>query len=597
MIEYGNIEGMKAYLTETVVVGSGAAGYNAACLLRKGFVDDLVVITDGKKEGSSRNTGASRQSYYRLSSDGDSVLEMAKDLFDGGALDGDVALAQASLSTQSFIRLTELGIPFPTSRYGESIGYSTGFDDRNRTTTIGPNTGKYMTDYLEYEANREGVDVLENHHLVRICQKHGIVKAIIVIDRETAERKMILTRNLVLATGGSCGIFSETAAPSGQYGTLGLAMEAGVKCSNLTECQFGIVAIEPRMKMDGILMTALPRFLSIDESGVEHEFLIEAGLSREEIEKLLILKGNEWAFDVRKIESSSKLDMLVLSEIQKGRKVYLDYMHSLKDGAETPASIIRNENYLLSSYLSDRGSDISRKYIEVTVGAEHFNGGVSVDSWWQSNVEGLFAIGEASSATGIYSPTGSSFNMGQVSARRASSWILEHGIGEWYVDSMNLEDDVHLVDSIAEHALEGNVDALSVLDEVRNIMSSSMGIKRNMDSLKKALLKVDSYLSSFASIKVDRTSRIWMLFELRNVLLSAKAMLESAMDYMENGGKSRASAMYDGRDVEDGIPLIQEAVMKDGSFEFSRRAPRPIPTSDDTFDAIWSSFRRNKNVY
>ena len=597
MIEYGNIDGMKAYLTETVVVGSGASGYNAACLLRKGFVDDLVVITDGKREGSSRNTGASRQSYYRLSSDGDSVLEMARDLFDGGALDGDVALAEASLSTQSFMRLSELGIPFPASRYGESIGYSTGFDERNRTTTIGPNTGKYMTDYLEYEANREGVDVLENHHLVKICQKHGIVKAIIVIDRETAERKMILTRNLVLATGGSAGIFSQTATPSGQYGTLGMAIEAGVKCSNLTECQFGIVAIDPRVKMDGILMTSLPRFISVDESGEEHEFLVDAGMTWEEIEKLLILKGNEWAFDVRKIEGSSKLDMLVISEIQKGRKVYLDYMHSLKDGAEAPASIIGRENYLLASYLSDRGSDISRKYIEVTVGAEHFNGGIAVDSWWQSNVEGLFAIGEASSATGIYSPTGSSFNMGQVSARRASSWILEHGIGEWYVDAMNLEEDVKLVDTIAENAMEGSIDALSVLEKVRNLMSSSMEIVRNMEGVKEALVKVEYYLSTFDSIKVDRPSLIWMLFELRNVLLSSKAVLESAIDYMENGGRSRASAFYEGRDIESEAALIQEVVMKDGELEFSRRSPRPIPTSDDPFDKTWSSFRRNKNVY
>ena len=597
MIEYGNIDGMKAYLAETVVVGSGASGYNAACLLRKGFVDDLLVITDGRREGSSRNTGASRQSYYRLSSDGDSVLEMARDLFDGGALDGDVALAEASLSTQSFMRLSELGIPFPTSRYGESIGYSTGFDSRNRTTTIGPNTGKYMTDYLEYEANREGVDVLENHHLVRICQKHGIIKAIIVLDRETAERKIILTRNLVLATGGSCGIFSETATPSGLYGTLGLSIEAGVRCSNLTECQFGLTAIDPRMKMDGILMTSLPRFISIDGSGVEHEFLVEAGLGREDIEKLLILKGNEWAFDVRKTEGSSKLDILVLDEIRKGRKVYLDYMHSLKTGAETPASIIRRENYLLASYLSDRGADISRNYIEVTVGAEHFNGGIAVDSWWQSNVEGLFAIGEASSATGIYSPTGSSFNMGQVSARRASSWILEHGIGDWYVDPMNLEEDVKLVDSIADNAMEGSIDALSVLDEVRTLMSSSMGIVRNMEGLKVALVKVDGYLSNFDSIKVDRTSLIWMLFELRNVLLTAKAMLESAMDYMENGGKNRASALYEGRDVETEIPAIQEVILKDGALEISRRAPRPILTSDDPFDEIWKSYRRNKNVY
>ena len=95
----------------------------------------------------------------------------------------------------------------------------------------------------------------------------------------------------------------------------------------------------------------------------------------------------------------------------------------------------------------------------------------------------------------------------------------------------------------------------------------------------------------------SRTSLIWMLFELRNVLLSSKAVLASTIDYMENGGKSRASALYEGRDVETETPAIQEVILKDGTLEFSRRAPRPIPTNDDPFDEIWKSYRRNKNVY
>ena len=50
---YGNIEGITAYQVETVVLGTGAAGYNAACLLRKGGAKDLVIVTESRKAGTS----------------------------------------------------------------------------------------------------------------------------------------------------------------------------------------------------------------------------------------------------------------------------------------------------------------------------------------------------------------------------------------------------------------------------------------------------------------------------------------------------------------------------------------------------------------
>ena len=70
---------------------------------------------------------------------------MADTLFAGRCVDGDIALCEAALSTQYFLKLVELGVPFPRNRYGEYIGYKTDHDSHRRATSVGPYTTKQKT--------------------------------------------------------------------------------------------------------------------------------------------------------------------------------------------------------------------------------------------------------------------------------------------------------------------------------------------------------------------------------------------------------------------------------------------------------------------
>ena len=100
----------------TVIVGTGAAGYNAADRLWELGQQDILIVTENRMAGTSRNTGSDKQTYYKLTLSGeipDSVMEMAENLFTGQCVDGDLALCEAALSVQSFMRLVELGVPFP----------------------------------------------------------------------------------------------------------------------------------------------------------------------------------------------------------------------------------------------------------------------------------------------------------------------------------------------------------------------------------------------------------------------------------------------------------------------------------------------------
>ena len=55
----------------TLIVGTGAAGYNAACKLKKLGQDDILLISENRVGGTSRNTGSDKQTYYKLTLSGD----------------------------------------------------------------------------------------------------------------------------------------------------------------------------------------------------------------------------------------------------------------------------------------------------------------------------------------------------------------------------------------------------------------------------------------------------------------------------------------------------------------------------------------------
>ena len=155
----------------TAIVGTGAAGYNAADRLWQYGRQDILLITEKRTAGTSRNTGSDKQTYYKLTLSGgdpDSVREMAETLFDGQCVDGDIALCEAALSTQGFLKLAELGVPFPRNRYGEYIGYKTDHDPRRRATSVGPYTSKQMTEKLEAAVTAKGVPMLDNTQVIKI---------------------------------------------------------------------------------------------------------------------------------------------------------------------------------------------------------------------------------------------------------------------------------------------------------------------------------------------------------------------------------------------------------------------------------------------
>ncbi|MFR7949785.1 MAG: FAD-binding protein [Acutalibacteraceae bacterium] len=220
---------MQEYTFDTVIVGTGCAGYNCADWLYTLGRRDLAIVTRGRLSGASRNTGSDKQTYYKLSlASGmpDSVRKMARDLCAGGGVNAGVALAEAAGSTRSFMKLVNLGVPFPCNEYGEFVGYQTDHDHSGRATSAGPYTSKYMTEALERAVLEKGIPILEGLTAFHLFTLHGRVTGLACIDEagesEAAGLVIFHCNQLVIATGGEAAAYWDSVYPVrlGRWGCL-----------------------------------------------------------------------------------------------------------------------------------------------------------------------------------------------------------------------------------------------------------------------------------------------------------------------------------------------------------------------------------------
>ena len=605
---------MKKYTYDTIVVGSGAAGYNALVRIKEGG-GDVALVCENKMFGTSRNTGSDKQTYYKLGLGGDipdSVLKMAHDLYDTGCVDGDNALVEAALSTRCFMNLVEAGVEFPTNRYGEYIGYKTDHDTACRATSAGPLTSKYMTEALERQAEKLGAEIYSGYLAVEILCECNRVTGVLCLEVETGEFCAFNSANVILATGGPAGIYADSVYPESQTGSTSLALLTGASLQNFTEWQYGLASINPRWNVSGTYMQVLPRFVSVDENGVEYEFLADAYTRKYDALSLVFLKGYQWPFDVEKAYlGSSEIDTLVHREIvEKRRRVFLDYRinpfgfdeidftrlsreareYLERAGADfgTPVErLIKMNPAAYELYLS-KGVDLKRDMLEISLCAQHNNGGVSVDLWWQTSVSGLFAVGECAGTHGIKRPGGSALNAGQTGSLRASQYIL----------SKSDKPDAAAFEKSLEKALERHHKMLDgYYSTPDNVEENLAKLRRFMSDYAAAIRYKDEIAKGFEHVNVGGKNP-YLFYKFRDADITAKAMLFAIDDYIKQGVGDRGSAKYSDGKREDISyrSKIQEIKISENGFESLWRDIRPMPQEDDSFEKIWKGYRENRNV-
>lgn len=633
---------MKVFEFDAVVIGSGAAGYNAVCRLKE-FCVNVALVTEGVNIGTSRNTGSDKQTYYKLSLGGesrDSVKQMAENLFNGGSVDGDNALCEAALSTRSFMNLCELGVPFPVNRYGEYIGYKTDHDPYARATSAGPLTSKFMTEALQKRAEELGVEVFDGYLVTEILKHENRVAGLIALEKKSGELAFFKCPDIVMCTGGPAGIYADSVYPECHTGTTSLALEAGAEAQSLTEWQYGLASVRPRWNVSGTYMQVLPRFVSIDEEGREYEFLLDYFKDEYEALSNVFLKGYQWPFDSKKVlEGSSVIDLLVWREsVLKKRKVYLDftknpfslleidfkkliseayhYLFKAEATFGTPIERLQKMNLPAIELYRDKGVDITSEYLEIALSAQHNNGGIAVDMWWQTRVRGLFAAGECAGTHGVARPGGSALNAGQVGTLRASQYIYKNPNTPVNMAEFTLltEKAKKKHSAILEKVVGESENVLLLINNAKRLMSDSAAAIRSYENILSATRKTKELLANIEnSVKIKDKENVYLYYKYKDILITQNAVLTAMADYIENVSGTRGSSLYyDKRgELREGLEeqfrfmkedcerrkSIQMTRKGENGFECYFRAVRPIPDDDSFFENVWRSYRENSNIY
>jgi succinate dehydrogenase/fumarate reductase flavoprotein subunit len=638
-----------------VVVGSGAAGLNCAIHLVEAGIpaDNVLIVTEDLLGSTSYNAGSDKQTYYKLGIYGDvpdSPVEMAKDMIAGGAMHGTHALIEASLSVREFFHLVQLGVPFPHDKYGGYVGYTTDNDPRQRASSVGPRTSQVMVEVLLNRVEELGIPILDRCLVIKIVadghQKRGLLGLNLYAKNMEDYLVAISANNVVLATGGPACMYRDSVYPESHWGGWGIGVEARAEFRNLTEAQFGLASTKFRWNLSGSYQQVLPCYISgktyedcVEGTAVE-EFLIDYFPDTRVMFNAIFLKGYQWPFNADRLKnwSSSLVDMAVFHEIfTRGRVVCLDYrqnpqgfdlFHLPRFPKEylarsnamrgTPIGRLRALNPQAIQIFQENGIDLAREPIEISLCAQHSNGGYSVNTWWETTLSHLFAIGEAAGTHGVHRPGGAALNAGQVGGLRASQFIAKHYIATppEALDALagEIKEAIDFMQSLTKTPNEDTgVKLRETISKFQAEFSTCAGVTRSMGRVATLVDTIDNQINTLA---VDFAGIDWsdlpLFYKFKDLLYSQWITAASIKEYLDAKGGSRGSYIV----LDEGHPKaeafheklpylkmvpnltnINERIChiylgRKGDFHVTWFPAAPVPQVSEWFETTWQAFDR-----
>ena len=130
--------------------------------------------------------------------------------------------------------------------------------------------------------------------------------------------------------------------------------------------------------------------------------------------------------------------------------------------------------------------DITRDPLEFAILNQHMNGGLAVNTWGETSLDGCYAVGEAAGTHGVTRPGGAALNAGQVFGTRSAERIAaRRGLGP------AARSEVALVDDAVERVLDvlrpdSALNVAAIRKEVQARMSDHAGILCKADDVRSA---------------------------------------------------------------------------------------------------------------
>ena len=499
---------------DVLILGSGAAGLSAALQLDK----KLKVCVVSKNEQAESSTLYAQGGISAVLDDSDSAAAHTADTIKAGAgLCHSAVVAKTVANGRSVIEwLSRQGVEFTRKENGQGYHLTReGGHSKRRVVHAADTTGRAVESSLVATAKAQANITLRPHFFAidlitaaKMGRRDNRCLGAYLLDVADNHVMAIAARMVIIATGGANKVYSYTSNPDGSTGDgIAMAWRAGCRIANMEFIQFHPTCLyHPEAK----------------------SFLISEAV-RGEGGLLKLPDGSRFMHDFDERGELAPRDIVARAIDHEMKRLgaaclYLDISHK-------PKKFIQEHFPNIYTRCLDFGFDMSEQALPVVPAAHYTCGGIMTDINGQTDLPGLYAIGEAAH-TGLHGANRMASNSlleCLVFAKFASAQINQGIADTVSFTDLPQWDESRVTDSDEEVVVSHN------WDELRRFMWDYVGIVRTDKRLQRArrrvellLAEIDEYYSNFR-ITSD-------LLELRNLATCAELIIRCAQRRKESRG-------------------------------------------------------------
>lgn len=496
----GDLRSIKQEQFDVVIIGGGLAGIYTALSLPS----TMRVLVTRKKDGQVSSSWHAQGGVAAVTLPGDSFESHVQDTLTAGAGLCDEA-AVRTLVTEGpaeILRLCDLGVPFDRDEAGNlACGREGGHSAHRIVHCGGDATGRVLVDTLgALLKQRDNITIYENVVMTDVVTDESGVCGVILQEHEPI---FVRSAHVVVCTGGIGRIYKYTTNPSASTGDgIAAAARAGARLNNMEFVQFHPTGLAlPDVHGQVFLISEAVRGdggLLYDEHGER------------------IMKGKH------ELEDLAPRDIVARAIYKHLRatgtdKAYLDIAYKGEDFAAKRFPTI------YESCLK-HGIDITKQRIPVLPTQHYFMGGIATDLYAQTNVTGLYCVGE-SSCTGVHGANRLASNSlleCLVFGRRCAQYIAQSGrvLG-------------NVLPSLPVQTYEEDRERVSDYRErIRRTMMEDGGIIRNAVDMQRGIKSLTHMIEELECRKLGKLAHI----EAYNMACVGRAVLDGALARKESVG-------------------------------------------------------------
>ncbi len=514
---------MRRVETDVLVVGAGGAGMMAAIAASRKGVRACIV-----SKGKALRSGATVMAPGALAAVDDRWKEQqdSKMLHEQDTLRGGDWLCNQELVRQTVEKigglvmdLERMGCMFHRTPDGKTLALRTeGGHSCYRSPYMENRTGHEMLKGLWGEAQKRRIPFYEEVMITGLDIQNGHACGAVGFHTVTGEVWLFQANAVILATGGAGELYELSDNSNDLTGDgYALALSAGAQLMDMEFVQTYPIGFLAPPQLRGVLGC----------------YPIIAHLHNSNGERFM------HRYDSRlELTTRNRLSQAIMIEVLEGRGsplggVYCDLTYLEK-------GYLKREFPALYNNYRSVGLDPEKDRFEIAPTYHFFMGGAKVDSNWQTNIPGLYSVGEA--AAGVHGSN-------RVGQNALSEMIVSAAAaGEHSADSVRAKRTVPVSTGLAIK-LEKQLDELrhsgngmtpgNQRSRLQSIMQKGASVLRSEDSLNNAmkeLVQLEKIPVKLSSTDCFCNRELLEAMENKNLLLVAKCVITAALLRRETRG-------------------------------------------------------------